>query len=111
MCLCCAEKTGIISRMKKFLFLISAVVTVVSYGGSLVECERFADKGGWAVDSQFIDEMGSSYLLAHGLGKPVADAVTRIDVKKKRTVRCIRPHQELDSSLELASGRNVFACR
>ena len=26
--------------------------------------------------------MGSSYLLAHGLGKPVADAVTCIDVKK-----------------------------
>ena len=68
--------------MKKILFLMSAVAAAVSYGGSLVECERFADKGGWAVDSQFIDEMGSSYLLAHGLGKPVADAVTRIDVKK-----------------------------
>ena len=68
--------------MKKILFLISAVAAAVSFGGSLVECERFADKGGWAVDSQFIDEMGSSYLLAHGLGQPVADAVTRIDVKK-----------------------------
>ena len=42
----------------------------------LLECEQFEDLGGWSLDSQFIDEMGSSYLLAHGLGKPVADATT-----------------------------------
>ena len=36
----------------------------------VLECEQFAERGGWSVDSQFIDEMGSSYLLAHGLGKP-----------------------------------------
>ena len=46
----------------------------------IIECERFADTGGWTVDSQFIDEMGSSYLLAHGAGRPVADARTRITV-------------------------------
>ena len=67
--------------MKKVLFFAFAVAAAVSRGGLLVECEQFAEKGGWAVESQFIDEMGSSYLLAHGLGKPVADAVTRINVK------------------------------
>ena len=48
----------------------------------LLECEQFKDLGGWSIDSQFIDEMGSSYLLAHGLGKPVADATTTFEVKK-----------------------------
>ena len=46
----------------------------------VVECEQFADRGGWSMDSQFIDEMGSSYLLAHGVGVPVRDAVTRIAI-------------------------------
>jgi hypothetical protein len=44
----------------------------------LVEAESFADHGGWTLDTQFIGEMGSPYLLAHGLGKPVADAVTTV---------------------------------
>lgn len=43
-----------------------------------LEAERFADPGGWTNDSQFIDQMGSPYLLAAGLGQPVADAVTTI---------------------------------
>ncbi|MFO1492321.1 MAG: FAD-dependent oxidoreductase [Kiritimatiellia bacterium] len=42
----------------------------------LVEAESFAQRGGWVVDPQFMDTMGSPYLLAHGLGRPVADATT-----------------------------------
>ena len=42
----------------------------------LLEAEQFADIGGWVVDQQFMDQMGSPYLLAHGLGEPVRDAVT-----------------------------------
>ena len=45
-----------------------------------IEAENFANKGGWVVDPQFSDIMGSSYLMAHGLGKPVEDAVTMIYV-------------------------------
>jgi hypothetical protein len=41
----------------------------------LVEVESFDDLGGWLVDQQFMDLMGSPYLLAHGLGVPVKDAV------------------------------------
>jgi hypothetical protein len=48
-------------------------------GTLLLEAERFEEKGGWVVDSQFIDQMGSSYLLAHGLGVPVADASTSFE--------------------------------
>jgi len=44
----------------------------------LVEAENFKEKGGWVVDQQFTESMGSSYLLAHGMGKPVADAKTAI---------------------------------
>ncbi len=40
----------------------------------LVEAESLSDHGGWKLDTQFIHEMGSPYLLAHGLGTPVAHA-------------------------------------
>ena len=42
----------------------------------LVEAESFAQPGGWVLDTQFINNMGSPYLLAHGLGQPVEDATT-----------------------------------
>ncbi|MEL6894993.1 MAG: FAD-dependent oxidoreductase, partial [Planctomycetota bacterium] len=47
-----------------------------------VEAESFAEPGGWRLDTQFIQEMGSPYLIAHGLGKPVADASTIVQVPK-----------------------------
>jgi hypothetical protein len=46
----------------------------------LVEAESFTDHGGWTLDTQFIREMGSPYLLAHGLGTPVADATTTVTI-------------------------------
>jgi hypothetical protein len=48
--------------------------------GILVEAEDFDDYGGWVLDSQFETTMGSPYLLAHGLGRPVGDATTSITV-------------------------------
>jgi len=47
-------------------------------GTVLVEAEAFEHLGGWVVDQQFMDEMGSPYVLAHGLGEPVADANTTV---------------------------------
>lgn len=46
--------------------------------GILVEAESFASKGGWSVDQQFTFEMGSPYLIAHGMGRPVGDASTEV---------------------------------
>ncbi|MFV1963951.1 MAG: FAD-dependent oxidoreductase [Pirellulaceae bacterium] len=46
----------------------------------LLEAEAFADRGGWVIDQQAMDVMGSPYLLAHGLGVPVADATTTVDL-------------------------------
>ena len=45
----------------------------------LLEAEAFEDHGGWVLDQQFMDLMGSPYLLAHGMGVPVEDAVTQVD--------------------------------
>lgn len=44
----------------------------------LVEAESFERHGGWQLDTQFIASVGSPYLLAHGLGRPVEDAVTPV---------------------------------
>lgn len=45
-----------------------------------MEAEDFEKYGGWVLDSQFETVMGSPYLLAHGLGRPVADARTTFTV-------------------------------
>ncbi len=46
----------------------------------LIEAEDFDHYGGWVLDSQFEEQMGSPYLMAHGVGHPVADAQTTISV-------------------------------
>jgi hypothetical protein len=68
------------------LLLLSAALRIHA-ASFLVEAERFSDKGGWGVDTQFIESMGSPYLIAHGLGKPVADAKTEITVPADGTYR------------------------
>ena len=51
----------------------------------LVEAESFRHKGGWVTDQQFMDQMGSPYLLAHGMGIPVEDAVTQVSFPETGT--------------------------
>ena len=53
----------------------------------LVEAEQFDDYGGWVLDAQFVDEMGSPYLLAHGIGVPVRDAQTTITIPEEGDYR------------------------
>ena len=53
----------------------------------LVEAEGFANTGGWVIDPQFMDFMGSPYLLAHGLGVPVADATTQVSITRAGSYR------------------------
>ncbi len=55
-----------------------AVLAATGRATVLLEAESFADTGGWKVDQQFTDQMGSPFLLAHGLGQPVKDAVTTV---------------------------------
>jgi hypothetical protein len=66
-------------------FAVTGVLSAVEPDSELpllVEAEGFADTGGWVVDPQFMDIMGSPYLLAHGLGIPVKDATTTTSLPK-----------------------------
>jgi hypothetical protein len=74
----------------------------------LVEAEQFAAKGGWSVDTQFIESMGSPYLLAHGLGKPVADATAAADLKEAGTYRIWVRTLDWTKRLGRASGAGAF---
>lgn len=58
------------------LALLAALTLTAHAQHVLLEAEQFADTGGWDLDQQFMEQMGSSYLLAHGLGVPVKDAAT-----------------------------------
>ncbi len=53
----------------------------------LIETESFQNYGGWTLESQFLDEMGSAYLLAHGIGIPREDATTEIFIPEEGEYR------------------------
>jgi hypothetical protein len=57
-------------------FCLFATAARLSADIVLVEAESFKNPGGWVIDQQSMDQMGSPYLLAHGLGVPVKDAAT-----------------------------------
>jgi hypothetical protein len=61
-----------------FLILLAAcaITTLPAQTTVLIEAESFATSGGWKADTQSVEQMGSVYLIAHGLGKPVANAQT-----------------------------------
>ena len=58
--------------------LLTTALTTFGAPNVLVEAESFSNKGGWVVDPQFVQQMGSPFLLAHGGGKPVAPASTEV---------------------------------
>ena len=53
----------------------------------LIETESFNKKGGWVIDQQSMESMGSPYLMAHGMGIPVADASTMVTFPDKGTYK------------------------
>jgi hypothetical protein len=70
--------------MNKIFIVILALISGHCFAQGnfvFVEAESFQNKGGWVVDPQFVEQMGSPYLLAHGMGKPVADASTVIKIQ------------------------------
>lgn len=64
------------------IFFLLTISQMVNAAAILIEAESFKNKGGWVTDQQFVFQMGSPYLLAHGMGKPVADATTEIELSK-----------------------------
>lgn len=67
--------------MSIFRSLIVTLTLAIAARGAdslFVEAESFKDLGGWSLDTQFVQILGSPYLLAHGLGEPVKDATTTV---------------------------------
>ncbi|MDR3181413.1 MAG: FAD-dependent oxidoreductase [Planctomycetaceae bacterium] len=97
----------------KFFVIFAASVGLQSYANDnfLLEAEHFTDYGGWVHDSQFMDQMGSPFLLAHGLGVPVKDAETSIELPADeyriwvRTRDWCAPWKEQYKPGDLAPGR------
>jgi hypothetical protein len=78
-----------------FAGLLVLALGISSLAGETVcwlEAESFRSSGGWSRDTQHVDLMGSTYLLATGLGRPVEDAVTRVQIPRpgdyRLHVRC-----------------------
>lgn len=66
---------------KIFLFLILALYcsAIQAQNNALfIEAESFDNKGGWMTDQQFMDQMGSPFLMAHGMGVIVKNATTKV---------------------------------
>ncbi|MFM9031095.1 MAG: pyridine nucleotide-disulfide oxidoreductase, partial [Opitutaceae bacterium] len=64
------------SILTSLVLTFAATLPAAAADRLLLEAESFQNPGGWSLDTQFIDLMGSPYLLAHGLGEPVKDATT-----------------------------------
>jgi putative intracellular protease/amidase len=73
--------------MKKTFLLFCMLLSLSSTHAAdvFVEAESFGSKGGWKTDQEFMDVMGSPYLLAHGMGTPVADACQKVQFPQKGT--------------------------
>ena len=67
--------------MKKFSFFVAALCGLAAFAGERIDVHphEFAP-GGWGLDVQFMDVMGSPYLIAHGKGIRVADATAQVDI-------------------------------
>ena len=58
----------------------SALSAPAAAGQAFVAVYPQSFEGGWKLDCQFMDVMGSPCLLAHGMGRPVADSRAVVDL-------------------------------
>lgn len=71
------------------LFFLLESLFIIAQDSRLVfiEAESFNNQGGWVIDQQSMDQMGSAYVMAHGLGRPVDNAVTKVQIPEKGKYR------------------------
>jgi hypothetical protein len=60
---------------------------MIQEGFLWLEAEDFQSYGDWRLDTQFVQQMGSAYLLAAGVGRPIADARSQVEITKAGTYR------------------------
>ena len=70
-----------------FITLLLSLASLAEAQTILIEAESFKNLGGWVIDQQFMDQMGSPFLLAHGLGQPVEDATAVVTFPATGTYR------------------------
>ena len=69
--------------MKQWWIIICLILSPCLKADNLfIEAESFDKKGGWVLDNQSMGQMGSPYLLAHGMGVPVENALTLLQVRE-----------------------------
>ncbi len=76
--------------MKRLVCFVTAFIIasgLISAQSIFLEAEGFSDNGGWTNDNQSMMQMGSPYLIAHGLGRPVADAQAVFNAPKEGAYR------------------------
>ena len=103
----CANRALLILAILSNLTAVTAV-TAKDSRTLLVEAEQFAQRGGWTLDTQFIESMGSPYLLAHGLGQPVSDARTSIVLAQPGNYRIWVRTLDWSKRLNRAAGAGGF---
>ena len=65
-----------IDKFLNWVLLCASLCSCSAVGSQqvLIEAESFTKMGGWVIDQQSMDQMGSPYVMAHGLGQIVEDA-------------------------------------
>ena len=63
--------------------MLAATSWHASAADAFVECESFTELGGWVVDAYSMRNMGSAYMMAHGCGRSVADAVGSVSIPQE----------------------------
>jgi hypothetical protein len=77
------RKLSLINLLTSLFFLVGFGFPSFAQKELFVDAESFAKTGGWVVDQQSWDVIGSSYLLAHGMGRTVLDAETLVQFPAK----------------------------
>ena len=67
--------------MRHIVACFLGLSAAVSWAGEVVSPLAF-ERGGWGLDQQSMPELGTPYLIAHGLGEPVGDAVANFRLEK-----------------------------
>lgn len=81
----------------------------------LIEAESFDNPGGWVIDPQFVEQMGSPYLMAHGMGEKVKNATTKVKFSKTgnyhiwvRTMNWVPGEWEAPGKFQLKVNNSIF---
>ena len=100
------------------LSLMSFAVAMTAVGGEtnalaaagiFLECESFDRLGGWTVETQSMRQLGSSYVMAHGYGRSVEDAVTTSPIGPVTASATVSRASRSSSSMRMArrSGSSI----